>query len=176
MAFTAACPTSEYIDGAETRDGSDAVRFRDYAGTEAAPWSHVDWQYALGWPAGALAFPNVPTDSSAPVQRYEMALTVATFAGVTRGARFTVMLDSTPPVCSGNHSAAVQVDYTTIHFAWFMEDPDSGLMAALLCVCARACVLIELISRDFVVRVVDKGAGQPFGFCKQWVWDSTVRF
>ena len=30
------------------------------------------------------------------------------------------------------------------------------------------------IDRDFVVRVVDKGAGQLWGFFKQWVWDSTV--
>ena len=37
-------------------------------------------------------------------------------------------------------------------------------------------VQAAVISHDFVVRVVDKGAGQLWGFCKRWVWDSAVQF
>ena len=29
------------------------------------------------------------------------------------------------------------------------------------------------LSEVFMVRVVDKGAGQLWGFCNQWVWDCT---
>ena len=121
--FAQACPAPEYISGSVT-DGAD---FKDYALAGAAAWSHVDWQYAAQWPTGALAFPAVPTNSGADVQRYEMALHVSTFAGVTKGATFTVVLDTTRPVCNGNPSAAVQPEYRSIVLRWFMEDPDSGM-------------------------------------------------
>ena len=32
------------------------------------------------------------------------------------------------------------------------------------------------MSQDFVVRIVDKGAGQLWDFCRQWAWDATGRF
>ena len=41
---------------------------------------------------------------------------------------------------------------------------------------AKVRSVAKSIGRDFVVRVVHKGAGQLRGFCEQWVWDSNVQF
>ena len=32
------------------------------------------------------------------------------------------------------------------------------------------------MSADFYVRIVDKGAGVLWGFCKQWVWLQVAKF
>ena len=34
----------------------------------------------------------------------------------------------------------------------------------------------SLLCDHFYVRIVDKGAGEMWGFCKQWVWDSAEEF